>query len=560
MVKRFLNILSSKSDGIHSAAVLLAFFAVLSQFVGLIRDRILASTFGAGQILDLYYSSFRIPDFLFIFIASAVSASVLIPLFSGKIESNYTFTKKFADSILTILSLTLVVSGSLAFFLTPYILEKLFPIQFQNVSSTLISMTRIMLLQPILLGLSNLFGSIAQASGRFFAYALAPVFYNAGIVSGILIFYPYIGIKGLAWGVVFGAALHLAVQLPAVLATGIWPRLSFEIDWPSVSKVIKLSLPRSMALSTGSLAFLVLIAIASRIGEGSVSVFNLAWNLQSVPLSIIGVSYSMAAFPTLASLLSSGKKDQFLYQLNTALRHIVFWSLPVIILFIVLRAQIVRTILGFGNFDWTDTRLTAALLAIFSLSVLAQSIVLVISRAYYAAGLTKIPFIINSFFSILIVILASVMFEIYRNSPESFLWMQNLFRVGDLNQAGVLVLPLAFSVSFILNAILILGIFSRHFNWSPILFSFVALKSLVGAIIAGLFAYTALNILSDLVNLHTVFGIFIQGFLAGIVGIFVYLAFMLLLKSQEISEIFSVATKKFKSIKVVEDNIDSQVI
>ncbi len=153
-----------------------------------------------------------------------------------------------------------------------------------------------------------------------------------------------------------GAFFHLAVQIPVIIREGFVPKLSFSIDFRSIKKVLTLSLPRTFALSVGHISILALISLASLISAGSISIFQLSFNLQSVPLSIIGVSYSVAAFPTLSRLFSSGEKQKFFDHFANAARHIIFWSMPVIFLFIVLRAQIVRVILGSGAFNWDDPR------------------------------------------------------------------------------------------------------------------------------------------------------------------------------------------------------------
>ena len=168
-----------------------------------------------------------------------------------------------------------------------------------------------------------------------------------------------------------------------------------SIKWHEVKSVMALSVPRTLTLSANHLVLLVFGSFASLAGEGSISIFNLSFNLQSVPLSIVGVSYSVAAFPILVRMFSNGERDAFIEQTLSSLRHIIFWSLPVMVLFIVLRAQIVRTVLGTGEFGWPETRLTAAALALFSLSILAQSVILLVVRGYYAAGRTKVPLVVN---------------------------------------------------------------------------------------------------------------------------------------------------------------------
>ena len=164
-----------------------------------------------------------------------------------------------------------------------------------------------MLLSPILFGLSNLFSTITQVFKKFFVYALAPVLYNIGILVGVLFLYPLWGLTGLAFGVILGAFLHMIIQLPVVVRHGFFPTFSFNIDWKSIWSMIRLSLPRTLGLSFHSFVFIVLIALASNISEGSVSILRFSFNLQSVPLALIGLSYSVAAFPILAEICFYGK-------------------------------------------------------------------------------------------------------------------------------------------------------------------------------------------------------------------------------------------------------------
>jgi putative peptidoglycan lipid II flippase len=226
------------------------------------------------------------------------------------------------------------------------ILEKLVPKLFYGeLRDDLITMTRILLLSPILLGFSNLYGSITQAHKKFVAYAISPILYNVGIIIGILFLYPYFGLAGLTFGVIIGALLHVCIQLPVLIESKLLPRLQLGTTLAQVKSVVLLSMPRTFTLAANQIALLVLVSLASFMKDGSIAIFNFSLNLQSVPLSIIGVSYSLAAFPTLSRMYARGEIDQFLNHLITAAKHIIFWSIPIATLFIVLRAQIVRTIL-----------------------------------------------------------------------------------------------------------------------------------------------------------------------------------------------------------------------
>jgi putative peptidoglycan lipid II flippase len=227
-----------------------------------------------------------------------------------------------------------------------------------------------LLLQPILLGISNLFANLTQLRHRFLLYSVSPLLYNLGIIFGIVAFYPQMGLPGLGWGVILGAALHAAVQAPFFFREKVERTLPFKETLKILSEVLILSVPRTLSLAAGQFTLLCLVALASLLTVGSISVFTFASNLQAVPLTIIGVSYSVAAFPTLARFFQGGRHTEFVAHIEGALRHIIFWSIPATVLIIVLRAHLVRAVLGAGAFDWSATRLTAAALALFVISLL----------------------------------------------------------------------------------------------------------------------------------------------------------------------------------------------
>ncbi|MBM2818038.1 MAG: hypothetical protein HW401_628 [Parcubacteria group bacterium] len=329
MVKRVFKIFHKEISGLHEAAYLLAFFAILSQLLGLIRDRLLAYSFGAGSTLDIYYAAFRIPDFIFVTIASVVSISVLVPFLIEKLDQSIVLGKKFIDNIFSFFFILISGVSLLAYFLMPYLVPLIFSgLNETDKMSELITIARILLLSPIFLGLSNFFASITQVYRRFLIYGLSPIFYNIGIIIGILFLYPIFGLKGLVFGVILGAIFHFSIQIPFVRKQGLIPRFSFSIDYAEIRRVVFLSIPRTITLGIHQIGLIFLISFASRMVEGSISVFTFSLNLQSVPLSIIGVSYSIAAFPTLSRLFSSGQRDSFLGQIIASSRHVIFWCMP----------------------------------------------------------------------------------------------------------------------------------------------------------------------------------------------------------------------------------------
>ena len=494
MVKKFFAMMGNEIGGLHEAAYLLAFFAFLSQILALVRDKLLAYNFGAGHTLDIYYSAFRIPDLIFVSMASIVSASVLVPFFIDRFNKDADRGRKFVDSIFSVFFLSIVVVSIVVYFFIPYLISVLLP-GFVNDPSLpeLILASRILLLSPIFLGISNFLSSITQMHKRFLVYALSPIFYNFGIIFGIIFLYPILGLNGLIWGVVIGAFLHMIIQIPFIINTENFPRLNLNISWPDIRKVVFISLPRTITLSSNQLASFFLISLASFMVGGSISNFSLAFNLQSVPLTIIGVSYSSAIFPTLSKFFVEKNRKEFLQQMVDSARHIVFWSMPIMILFIVLRAQIVRTIYGAGQFDWADTRLTAAVLAIFIFSVIGQSLILLFVRAYYAEGRTRKPLIINIVSGLIIVTLGYVFTKAFFAFPLFRFFLEDLFKVSGQTGTSVLVLPLAYSIGVLCNTYFHWHSFEKDYNGftKPVIATFF--QSFSASIIMGYITFLSLR-------------------------------------------------------------------
>ncbi|NDE68207.1 hypothetical protein EB052_01220, partial [bacterium] len=209
MVRQFITLFNREIKGLHEAAYLLAFFAFLSQLLALVRDKLLAYTFGANHILDIYYASFRIPDLIFVTIASVVSASVLVPFLTERHEKDEDKGKRFIDDVFSLFFLAMVVVSVIIFAIAPMIIPIVLPgFAHDPMLPELISATQLLLLSPFFLGISNFLSSITQMHRRFLVYAISPLLYNIGIIIGITLLYPLFGLQGLVGGVVVGAMLH----------------------------------------------------------------------------------------------------------------------------------------------------------------------------------------------------------------------------------------------------------------------------------------------------------------------------------------------------------------
>lgn len=550
---RLLRVFNREWSGLHEAAFLLAGTALLSQLLGLVRDRLLAQHYGANMSLDVYYAAFRVPDFLYASVASFVAVTVLIPFLLEHIalEHDKERARHFIDSIFTAFVLGMVLVCVLAFFLLPHLARFIVPGFSEGAEDSFVQLSRILLLSPFLLGISNLFGAITQSLRRFFVFALGPVLYNVGIIVGIIFLMPTFGLVGVVYGVLIGALLHVSIQLPVLMSSRLTPRVTMHIDRHVVYRVVRLSIPRTLALSATHLGTMVLIALASQIEVGSIAVFMLAMNLQSIPLAIVGMSYSVAAFPTLAKLWSVGDHDAFFEQITTATRHIIFWSFPAIMLFIVLRAQIVRTILGSGAFDWTATRLTAAALALFAVSVIAQNLVLLYTRAFYAMGKTRITVYANVSGAVLIVGSSFGLLYFFSHQLTFRYFAETLLRVPDISGTSILMLPLGYSVGMIANLCFLAYSMWKRFPRFGANVKKAFLHSFTASVVMGFVAYHSLQVFASVVNTDLFLGIFFQGLLSGMIGICAGIFLLRLMENKELEEVWVSLHHKFWKAKTI---------
>ncbi len=563
MVRRILTKLASPVRGLHQAAYVLAGFTLVSQLLALLRDRLFAHQFGASEILDVYYAAFKIPDLLFALIVSLVSAYVLIPrLAKLESENDTTGVQHLLSQTATFLLLAGGAISIVATVFAPSVVRILFPTLAMGAhGDELVFLTRLLLIQPIILGLSSILGSVTQLGRRFVLFALSPVLYNLGIIAGAYYLYPVVGVIGIGAGVLVGALLHLSIHVIIVLRAGVFPRLvipSPRVLW----EIISHSVPRSLALAMGSVTTLLLVALASRTGEGGVSVFTLAGNLEAVPLSLVGAAYATAAFPVMAQQIGSARLAEFKQTVTAACRHILFWSSIIMVLVIVLRAHLVRVILGSGAFNWDDTRLTAAVLAVLIIGLLAQGIILLAARAFYAANRSWNPFIVQLGDAGISVAVAYGLLSLSRTHPMVQYFVEALFRVENVAGSSVLFIAIGATIGqLVMGAVALYTLGSVAPGVARSLTR--PLFEGVGAgILGGGAAYIVLRMLGTLAPLTHLFVVFAQGAIAGIVGLVVAFAVLALLENQEIKDLYA-SLKKISSFKALQpyapihDNLDS---
>ncbi|MBA4336550.1 murein biosynthesis integral membrane protein MurJ [bacterium] len=385
------KIFRSQKSG--QAAFLLMMASVLSYVAGLLRDRTLSHTFGATHLTDAFNASFIIPDFMFnMFIAGALSVA-FIPVFTSYLKEDQRQAEDVANTIITFGTLILGFVGVVVFIIAPYIIPAIFSSTPANEHELIITMTRILLVSPILFAVSNALGSILITHKNFLAYALSGFLYNLGIIFGVIILHEKLGIYSAAVGAIIGAFFHLAVRILNILTVKYKFRPTLSLRHAGVKKIFWLMIPKTVGLLSWQAMIIVYTIVAYSLGEGSVAAYNYARNLQSFPVSLFGIAFATAIFPFLSDHAHNEASKKFSEDFQITLEKILFFVIPGSLGMLLLSREIIEIILKGGVFDQAAVTLTASVLFFFTFSIPVESLVHLFARGYYAYKNTIIPMI-----------------------------------------------------------------------------------------------------------------------------------------------------------------------
>ena len=396
-LRRFLSEgLSSRS--VAGAAGIVAFGFLGSRLLGLLRSVAIADAFGTDPELAAYWVAFRLPDLVFQVLAGATLSAAFIPTFSrvalrGGEEASW----RLASSVLNLISVATALVAAVAFLLAPLIVPLLAPGlgeesgRQDELQGLAVELTRLMLLSPILFGLSGMVTGILNARQHFWAPALAPMVYNASIIFGALALAGPMGTQGLAAGVVIGSAAHLLVQLPALRSAGMRWSAALDLGSESVREVARLMGPRVLGLAAWQVNLVVVIFFASFVSDAAISAVNYAFMMAMLPVAVVGMAISTAVFPTLAQQAAARQLNQLRQSLSESLRMILFLAVPASVGLILLARPAVRLLLQRGAFDASSTELVVDALAIYCVGIFAHAGVEILSRGFYALSDTRTP-------------------------------------------------------------------------------------------------------------------------------------------------------------------------
>lgn len=537
LISKSQEFLNRRSSSILSAAGIIAISYLASAILGLIRNHLLAARFFGGLEgdLDVYFAAFVIPDTIFqLLVVGAVSAA-FIPVYQEYSDKSESEANRMANVALSTVGATLlfftvliaIFARPLAGLLAHYSPEKL---------DLMANLIRIMSGAQILFTFSAFLTGVLQAQRRFLVPAIAPLMYNIGTIAGIFFLSSHLGIYSAAVGVLFGALLHVLVQLPTVIAIGFKPQIIFDLKHKGVLNMLKLMPPRTLSLGLDQIERAVAVNLTSILSAGSLAIFNFARQLYILPISLFGVSLSQASFPALAQEANLEDKTKFRDTLSKSILQIFFFALPASILVLVLRIPLVRIAFGAKAFPWDATLLTGRALALLALSIAPQAVTQTLTRGLHALKDTKTPLLIGVVTMIAFVVPA--------------------FIFGNILSYGVVGITGAMALSNTIDFLLLYRAIRRKVG--PLGISKRIIKMVVVSAITGFSLWIPMRLLDQLVfDTTRTFPLIALTLVVSSIGFSVYLFLSWLFKIEELQEVVQMVKKvgNWRKILVSTDEV-----
>lgn len=443
-----------------AGTVMIAF--VLSNLVGLLRQVLVSRAFGTSASMDAFNTAVIIPDVLFNLMAGGALASAFLPTFTDFIaRQDRAGAWKLASAVMLISASALgFASGLTALFaplLVRQVLFSLNPALDPAIETLTVDLLRIVLLAPMIFGVSGLLMSILNTHQKFWLPALAPVFNWLGWIIGLVFLTPSLGIYGLAWGYVLGALMHLSIQLPGLWSVfqadraemvvsrwSVWRELQTPVVW----RVFGLMAPRLLGVAAVQMNFVINAMLAAGQVEGSLTAINVARMVMTMPLFVIAQAIATAALPTFAAQVARKELADMRSALASTLRAVIWLSLPATLGIILLRGPIVSMLFEGGEFDARSSEMVSWALLWYTAGLVGHAVVEILSRAFYALQDTKTPVGVGVFVMIL-------------NAILSFVFAGMFSSLGWMPHGG---LALANSLSTALEAVWLYGLMSKRLS------------------------------------------------------------------------------------------------
>jgi putative peptidoglycan lipid II flippase len=549
-VWRSFNFLNSEQGSIFSAAFVVMVMIAVSRVLGLVRNRVLAHFFSA-ETLSVYFAAFRLPEVVFEILIFGALSSAFIPTFTSYLSRREHQEAWYITSVSINIALALFLLTAIPFWIFSRPLYQIVAPGFNSSQVEVVArLARILFLSQGFFILSYFLTAVLESFKRFLVPAIAPLFYNLGIILGTIIGANRWGIYAPTIGAVFGAFFHFLVQIPLAVRLGFRPRLKLDFFHPGVRKIGRLALPRVIELTFLQITKATELFFASLVSAAAYTYFTFANSLQLLLVGLFGVSVAKASLPTFSYQTANGDLSQFKKTFISLFNKIIFLTMPGAVFLAVLRIPLVRLIFGAARFTWESTVQTGLALSAFCLSIFAQALIYLLTRAFWAFQETKTPVKIS---------LSTIFLNIFLGA---------VFILGF--QLPIWSLALSFSLSTLVQMVLLLSFLIpkfKEFELKKILLPFG--KITFASLIAGSLMFVFLKILDRSVwdkrlsflkwfglKLPVSFNYFVLDtrytsnliFLTAIVsliGLLTYLALVKILKVEEL-KLFSHFFRRFK--------------
>lgn len=479
------NWLERQQNSILSAAMIITVANIISTLSGLLRQRILIDVYfhsaASQQAYEALLVAFQIPDMMFQLIILGAISAAFIPVFTQMRKKNAQSAFEMSSIVMNVLLMVFVAISILVYVYAEPLTAVRTGSEFtQEQVIIAANLTRIMLIAQVFFAISSFFSGMLQSFQRFVIPSLAPIFYNVGIVVGVYLLAPQLGIYAAGVGVIIGAFLHMIIQLPLGLKLGFRFKQSFNIKHEGVKDIFKLTPPRLLTLGVSEVENLALAFFATSLGNLAFVVIRLAMTLMTIPIRLFGVPIGQASLPFLSEESDQAELTRFKELVLQSLNQISFLALPASVLLLILRIPIVRIAFGASDFPWETTVETSWVLALLAFSIAAQALTQLLIRAFHALKDTKTPFYVT-----LITVVINIGF--YYVSVFKTNW-------------GVFGMAAGIVVAAVLELIFLLVVMDKRINafrskafWLP------QLKMLSASFLMAVFLYLPFKILDEVV-------------------------------------------------------------
>lgn len=496
--------------GVATAAAIVALLSLLSRLSGLIRVRVFASAFGAGETLDSYYAAFRIPDLLMgILIVGTLSIAAL-PVITQAWKRTEAEGERLVAALLNYTFAGMGLICLLLIVCAPQVVSWIVPGYTGEQLAMVVGLTRLILAAQVVLAATNVMYTALNARKRFFWAGLAPILYNVGLIAGVLWLYPLYGMYGLGYGVLLGAGLHFLVQLFDFYRAGFRIR---PLVWsaPGLVQIVRLYVPRLFTVDLSQIVLLLASLIGSRLAAGSISVFSLGFDIQAMPVGVFAFAVATAAFPYLAEYFGAADEAGFARLVRESVVRVLFYMTPVAVALLLMRAQAVRILYGAGQFGWEDTIATFEVLGVLAFSLAGQSLMPLFSRALLARHKTWTPVAAN-----IVSMILTVMVGYWLAPMHGIVGVAAAYVIGVTFNAGLLYVLLRSSLAET-------TVGEQVLHQEEAVLAGLVSRIIIASACFGVALYGGLYAGALIVNTHTWLGLVLQSLIASVCGGLVYL-------------------------------------